>query len=176
MKPHTVSISYVKKREKKSNNNTHSEQQQQRQQHYVCTWYIKLTSRLLRRHFNHHRWCTYFYTGTKKKSSTKKKKHLVLDSILRRRVKRDSNVSVNELSFLHDIFSDWYVSICTIDVWKKNDKQTKRAPVAGRRREHGLGRYLQGREGRARWGTSSNQRNERWTSFRSKTFTAQNLV
>ena len=38
-----------------------------------------------------------------------------------------------------------------IDVWEKmTNKKTKTAPAAGRRREHGLGRFLQGREGRAR--------------------------
>ena len=58
----------------------------------------------------------------------------------------------------------------------KIDKKTKAAPAAGRRRKHGQGRYLQGREGRARWGTSSNQRTERWTSSRSRAFAAQNLA
>ena len=48
-----------------------------------------------------------------------------------------------------------------IDVYKKMTKKTKKAPAAGRRRVHGLGRYLKGREGRARRGTSSNQRIER---------------
>ena len=34
--------------------------------------------------------------------------------------------------------------------FEKNIKETKTAPAAARRREHGLGRYVQGREGRAR--------------------------
>ena len=34
--------------------------------------------------------------------------------------------------------------------FEKNVKETKTAPAAARRREHGLGRYVQGREGRAR--------------------------
>ena len=55
-------------------------------------------------------------------------------------------------------------------------KKTKRAPPAGIRRENGRGRPWQSREGRARWGTSSNQRTERWTSSRARAPTAQNLV
>ena len=59
---------------------------------------------------------------------------------------------------------------------EKVDKKTKTSPAAGRRHKHGLGRYLLGREGRARWGTSSNQRTERWSSSRSRAFTVRNLV
>ena len=50
-----------------------------------------------------------------------------------------------------------YMTIYRIDMYLRtnrrlgqNYKKTKKAPAAGRRREHGLGRYLQGREGRAR--------------------------
>ena len=41
------------------------------------------------------------------------------------------------------------------------DKNTKAPPTAGRRREHGLGRYLQDRAARTRSGMSSNQRTGR---------------
>ena len=57
----------------------------------------------------------------------------------------DSNLAVHLLSFLHDKFSG-YVSIRTNRRLEKNDQKTKKAPAAGRRREHGLGRYLKGRE------------------------------
>ena len=59
-----------------------------------------------------------------------------------------------------------------IDVWEKLTKKQKQH--LSRRHEHGLGRYLQGREGRTRWGTSSNQRTERWTSSRSRAFYGSN--
>ena len=56
------------------------------------------------------------------------------------------------LRFLNDNVSDRYIyaSIRTNKRLGKNGKKTKKAPAAGRRRENGLGRYLQGREGRAR--------------------------
>ena len=74
--------------------------------------------------------------------------------------------------------SHWYVFIPTN--WRLGEpdkkKNPKKTPAAGRLRVHGLGRYLQGREGRARWSTPSNQRTERWTASRSRAFTAQILV
>ena len=54
---------------------------------------------------------------------------------------------------IYTIDTSKYVSIPTHGrlLWKKiNDEKKKKTPAAERRREHGLGRYLHGREGRAR--------------------------
>ena len=84
------------------------------------------------------------------------KKHTVLDSNLRRRGHKDRSLPAHLLRFLHDHVSGRYVSIRTNKRLEKHYETTKEAPTAGGRREYGLGRYPQGREGRARRGTSSN--------------------
>ena len=135
-----------------------------------------MTSRLLRWHFNHHRFSiaqvtlqsssmiVHIFTLEQKKYRNNVKHtytHCTGLENLRRRGQRDSSLSVHVLRFLHDSLSDWYVSIRTYEYkffWEKLTKKTRIAPAAARRREHGLGRYLQGREGRARWTTSSYQR------------------
>ena len=56
-----------------------------------------------------------------------------------------------------------------IDAWDRNsyfDKKTKKAPVTGRRRKHGRGHPRQSPAWRARWGTTSKQHTEWWTSSR----------
>ena len=52
--------------------------------------------------------------------------------------------------FLFDNLSYRYVSMRTNRRLDNNDEKTKTAAAAARRRVHGLGRYLLGREGRAR--------------------------
>ena len=111
--------------------------------------YIKLTCRLLLRHFNHHRWL-YIFLHWNIFDTTNKKNH-ALDSTLRSQVQSDSSLSVrllivgsNMMIFQIDVFV--YVRM---DVWVKW-KKMKKAPAVGRRREHGLGRFLRGREGRER--------------------------
>ena len=115
--------------------------------------HVEQTFRLLRRHLNHHRTKYIFYTLEQKrgKCHTKKKKNTIMpDSIHGRRGQRDSNLRVHLLRFVHDNCHINTYLYGRIHVWKKNDKKTKTAPAAGRRREHGPGRYSQGREGRAR--------------------------
>ena len=136
--------------------------------------YIELSFRLLRRQLNHDRWSYIFLHWNSKKRT---KINLVLDLNLIRRDQRDGTLAVRLLRFVQDNLSDWYVSIRTNRCLGKSDKKTKKAPAAGRRRVHGLGRYLQGREGRARWKhVQQSQRTKRWASSRSRAFTAQNLV
>ena len=111
------------------------------------------------KHFNHHRWSYIFYTGTKKKVIPETKKSRVGLEYQKPSSKwQQPTCSPTYCKFVRDNFSDWYVFIRTNRRLGKNGEKTKKAPVVGRRREHGLGRYLQGREGRARWSTSSNQR------------------
>ena len=110
--------------------------------------YIKLTCRLLLRHFNHHRWSYIFYTGTKKKVIPETKKSRVGLEYQKPSSKwQQPTCSPTYCKFVRDNFSDWYVFIRTNRRLGKNGEKTKKAPVVGRRREHGLGRYLQGRRG-----------------------------
>ena len=50
---------------------------------------------------------------------------------------------------MKNIKIDTYLYV-RVDGWKVIDTETKKAPAEGRRREHGLGRRLQGQEGRVR--------------------------
>lgn len=73
--------------------------------------------------------------------------------------------------------SDWYVSIRAKRRLGYFDVKAKTEPLSRRRRGHGWGHsYLRGWEGRARWGTSINQRTERWTSSRFRAFKAQTML
>ena len=116
--------------------------------------YIKLTSRLHGRHFNYHRWSYLVPIFTlEQKKNVNKNTHLVLNSILRHRGRRDSSLSAHVLRFFHDNLWDWYLSIRTNRRLEKNEKRTRTAPAAGRRREHGLGltcRVGRGEQGEAR--------------------------
>ena len=77
------------------------------------------------------------------------KKQHVLHSNLGRRGQRDIILSVYLLtlrSYMGIVQIDMFLYV-RIDVWEKMTKKAKTVPATGRRREHGLGRYLQGREG-----------------------------
>ena len=108
---------------------------------------------------------TYIYTVEQKKSVTKNKKKHELDSNLSSQPQSVSTLPVRLLIvgpyfMIFQINKFLYVRM---DVWvKMTKKKRKKALAVGRGREHGLGRYLQGREERAKWSTSSNQRTERY--------------
>ena len=111
--------------------------------------HLKLTCRLLRRHLNHHR--TYFYAETKKgKCHTRKKKKKKLSGIKPRTPRSEGRLPTCSPS---QVFASLHVKTdmdlyVRIDVW---EKMTKRRNSTHRREtgcENGLGRYLQGREGR----------------------------
>ena len=110
--------------------------------------HIKLTSRLLRGHLNQH--LTYFYTAKQNKgNATRTKKHHPGFEPRTSRSERQQPTCYPTLSLVR-IDRDWYVSICTNRRLGKFDLETKTAPAAGRRREHGRGRPRQSRERRAR--------------------------
>ena len=116
-------------------------EQQQRRQHYVCKtdFSIALTQQ-------------YFYTGTKKSRLKNQDKTLRagLEPQKPRSNWQQPICSPTYCGFIKDHFSDLYVFIRTNGRLRKNDKPKKYQLYVGRQREHGLGRYLQGREGRAR--------------------------
>ena len=123
--------------------------------------HIKLTSRLLRGHLNQH--LTYFYTAKQNKgNATRTKKHHPGFEPRTSRSERQQPTCYPTLSLVR-IDRDWYVSICTNRRLGKFDLETKTAPAAGRRREHGRGRPRQSRERRAWRGTSSKHHTEWWT-------------
>ena len=108
--------------------------------------HIKLTSRLLRGHLNQH--LTYFYTAKQNKgNATRTKKHHPGFEPRTSRSERQQPTCYPTLSLVR-IDRDWYVSICTNRRLGKFDLETKTAPAAGRRREHGRGRPRQSRERR----------------------------
>ena len=129
--------------------------------------HIKLTSRLLRWHLSRHR--TYFYTGTKKREYKKETPSSWIQT-------QDARGTATYLftysgSYMTIYQIDTYLYVRT-DVWekltKKNENITRRRETTRAR----SGPLLAGSGG----ATSSNQRTERWTSSRSRAFTAQNLV
>ena len=63
------------------------------------------------------------------------------------RGRRDSNLPVHLFSSYMTIYQIVRYLYVRIDVWEKFTKHTKTAPAAVRRREHGLGCYLQGQGG-----------------------------
>ena len=165
-------------------NNTGTEQQQQRQQHsgciHTCQVYNKAYSSKMPGISGPRGICLQNHTTPNKTKRWKKngtpRKKMRTRWELNHHMLMALNLPVHPFRFLHGYMSDWSVSIRKNRKLACFDQKTKTEPLAGRRRGHGRRRYLQGREGRARWGTSSNQRTERWISSRSRAFTAQNLV
>ena len=77
---------------------------------------------------------------------------------------------------LHAYNAELFVPMRTNRQFDSLTEKSKWAPAAGRRREHSWSGSWRSREGWAKWGTSSNQRTEGWTSSRVRAYTAQGLV
>ena len=134
--------------------------------------HIKLTSRFIRRHLNRR---TYFYTGNKREIVHKKKKkdHPGFEPRTPRSEVQQTCLFTYSGSCMTVYQIDMYLYV-RIDVSEKLEKKRKEHPPQGDDASTvsaATCRVGRGEQG----GTSSNQRTERWTSSRCRTFTAQNL-